>query len=163
MTTVDLDFGPDILRSFLSKEGGVRCFNDWIQRMVTWNYLGYTWGQDEQVPPMAVGVDLSQADLSGLVMPGIDLTYCFLPHASFKGCDLRGARIGGDVTGVDFTDAQVEGLILECCGYAQGSPPIGLPDDLLDQCRADDPEVPIEASTIFHTRLEVRGRLIMPS
>ena len=157
---LDIDLGSDLLKSIL-QHGGVESWNQWINDLADTGILNPECSRDSD-PAMLVGFDLSHADLAGLVMPGIDLSWCHIAHASFRGCDLTGAKIAADITRVDFTDTRVDGLILEDCGYEQSSPPLGLPDHLLTQCKEDDVK-PVRESTRLHTAsVGIRGRLIFP-
>lgn len=157
---LDLDLGPDLLKAIL-RHGGVEGWNQWISDLEGTGLLNPECRRDSD-PPLIIGIDLSDADLAGLVMPGIDLSWCHIAHASFMGSDLRGAAISGDISGVDFTDAQVNDLLLEGCGYERGSPPVGLADDLLAQCHEDDVE-PVKASTRLDTiAVDVRSRIVHP-
>ena len=101
-TILDIDLGPDVLKVIL-QHGGVESWNQWINDLADTGILNPECSRDSD-PAMLVGFDLSHADLAGLVMPGIDLSWCHIAHASFRGCDLTGAKIAADITRVDFTD-----------------------------------------------------------
>ena len=152
---------------------GVQSFNRWndsIAKIIP----GY-WTEGEPEPALCFWFDLDGADLSRRQWDGIDLVLAScrgtrFDHsslvgaeiqcgcsASFRSADLRRASLCGDLTSVDFTDANTEGMLLQDCTYHEKLPPVALPAELLLQCRpvpVDEPggagvteyPVPIQAS-----------------
>lgn len=175
-TILDIDLGPEVLLGFLNRPNGIEEWNHWVQAIAPL----VTQGAGCLSEALIVGLDFSSSNLIGMDLDGIHLSLAWLEdvdfsraslrgakigcpvRAVFRGADLAGAMICGDVTGTDFRGAYLDSISLEDCGYEQSSPPLGLPDHLLTQCKEDDVE-PIKPSTRPNTAsVAVRGRLILP-
>ncbi len=145
-----LEIGGEFLLAMLENYG-VQGWNRWLDA-VGRCVPGY-WGEAEAEPPLCFWYDLQGVDLSGRNLDGIDLglAWCKATRfdggslvnarigcckdASFRTCDLRNAHIGGDITGVDFSGASLDGLRLDDAAYDPAHPPVGLSADLLRLCR----------------------------
>jgi uncharacterized protein YjbI with pentapeptide repeats len=133
---------------------GVEGWNRW-QEAASGNNFGH-WSEGEAGAAVCIHFDMGGADLSGRCLDGLDFTlvWCkktrfdgsslvgarigYCKYASFRGCDLRGAIIYGDITGIDFSDAKTDGIQFITLAYEPKHPPIGLSSDLLQLFNIED-------------------------
>lgn len=180
---LDIDLGVDALLPFIQmgQPEGARAWNELVVNLWRSKLLANVWHEHEPEPILVIGVDLSGGDLSHRGLDGYDLSHCWLegvnfngstmqgtligccPRAKFIGSDMLGATISGDISGVDFTGANLQGTRWEDCVYDEDDPPRGLPDNLLKRCRSVPPESPKEPLKRLHTvPIAVRARLLLP-
>lgn len=177
---LDLDVGVDLLRSVLEDPQGVVIWNCWVSSLYHRGLILPSGHDGDPDPVLMVGLDFSRGDLSGLRMDGIDLAWAWLegtdftgtslknarigfcPHAIFRGSDLTGAELCGDIGTADFSGALVGGVHIGfCCSHDIGSPPAGLPPELLSRCRKDRDDPTEAANTPVGRPVGVRGRVII--
>ena len=145
-----LELGASFVVAAVDKFGvsGWNSWNDSLAKLVP----GF-WTDGESEPALCFWLDLDDADLTHKQWDGISLVLASCRRtrfdhsslvgaeiqcgcsASFRSSDLRRATLCGDLTSVDFSDATTEGIILDDCTYNEGRPPVGLPAELLLQCR----------------------------
>ena len=144
-----LELGGEFILTMVENYG-VQGFNRWHAALcacVPWH-----WGADEEEPPLWFWYNLKGDDLSHQKLDGIDLSdfWCketcfdgaslmgakiaFCKNASFKRCCLRGTEFAGDITGADFTAADIDGIVFKDAFYDPACPPLGLPQGLLLLC-----------------------------
>lgn len=148
---IDVEFGADLLIRILDK-GGVRAWNRFVVNLK--DLLPGFWASGETPPLVNVGFDFSGLQVACRNLDGIDLWLCQLEGANFDGTGLRGARIGCcpnasfqyarltgaifcDISGCDFTGAELDGIVLTDVTYDESRPPVGLPPELLSLCKPD--------------------------
>ncbi len=151
-------------------------WNEFMANLVRRNMTPVAW--EKRPPPLGVMFDFRGLRRANYRLDGIDLTFCDLDDANFEGASLQNAKVGscpkanlrnarlhgasfrGDVSNCDFTDAK------EICEadfrhayYYDGSPPIGLPAEVLASCEvlppSDEdipsvPEQPLRACVTIH-------------
>lgn len=169
--------GADTLKYMLTFNDGVKIWNRWIRSL---EHLINPVCTDKRDPPLFADIDFTGGDLRNLQLDGINLDDAWLEKADFSGCSLKHAVIGfapfaifkaadlshgiltSDISGVDFTGARFQNLeIGGFCHYQRGFPPIGLPADLLSQCREipdDGREGPVRP---VGEDVEIKGRLMV--
>jgi hypothetical protein len=176
-TVLNLNLGPDLLREFLSRPDGIGEWNRWVRAVEPL----VTQSSSELSESVVLGFDFSNSNLIGMNLDAVDLSLAWLADTDFSSSSLRGAKVGcpvracftgadltdaticGDVTGTDCRGALLCGTRMDCCGYEKGSPPLGLPAELLRLCYEEDVVEPKEASTRLHTAsVDVRARALFP-
>ncbi len=109
------------------------------------------------------GLDLAIPRMDGCNFEGTDLSGSdigFAARATFRSAKLREARFEGDISGCDFTDADLSGTSFELAMYHRQTPPVGLPASKLKSCGPlprgllDDENPPQDRSL---SRLEVKS------
>ncbi len=154
---------------------GRHAWNDFVADLFEQKLLGANWSAGEKPPPVVVMLDLSGISLRHKRLDGIDLSQCWLEGADFTGSSLKDSRIGccpksnlrrtwlsgasfSEITGCHFTDAHLEGVLLDGALYDPADPPKGLPPELLATCRPDPNEPPRSG----HDRIEPSGFSFAP-
>jgi uncharacterized protein YjbI with pentapeptide repeats len=174
---LNLDLGPDLLREFLNRPDGIRQWNGWVRAVAPL----VTQSSGELSESVVLAFDFSNSNLIGMNLDTVDLSLAWLADTDFSSSSLRGAKVGcpvracftgadltdaticGDVTGTDCRGALLCGTRMDCCGYEKGSPPLGLPAELLRLCYEEDVVEPKEAPTRLHTAsVDVRARALFP-
>jgi hypothetical protein len=174
---VQLEFHADLLLAFLELKDGVKKWNAWVESMTSANILCPCGEDGEPDPIIMAGIDLSGADFSGMNLDNLNLSFASMDRtvnmgtsfrgaqiagcegALFHGAHLKGAMLGGCISGADFTGADLEGMEITFAFYEPDNPPIGLPPEILAQCRPlhIEPEV----STRLQARLvQVKGEIV---
>lgn len=153
--TVDLTFDTDFLLEFLERFS-ITEWNTWMKRLFERNLVCSVWSGIQEPPPLTLSFDLRGADLRNLNLDGLDLTECDLtgtnfsyaslrgarfrwcPAAVFVGADLREARFDcGQISAVNFTDAELSGMRFDDVRYNIAMPPKGLPEHLMRCCKGE--------------------------
>ena len=175
---IEVSFGVELLISLLKHPQGITVWNTWVKSMDPLLNPEVTEHDD---PPLLFTLDFTHGKLRGLSnldginlddvwLEGTDFTASslrgakigFCPHAIFRDTDLSHAVINGDLTGVDFTGARMEGVeIQEFCTYERTSPPIGLPTELLSRCKAVEDEPSEAAGSPVGRTVEVKGWMML--
>ena len=125
-----------------------------------WQYavlerLPMSWSEGADEPPARLWFEAGSADFTGMRLDGADfgLVNCeaarfdrasavgtmfgTCPRASFRNADLREAVFIGDITAADFSGARLDGVSFVDATYNPDDPPVGLPIELLRDCRAE--------------------------
>ena len=175
---IEVSFGVDLLISMLKHPQGISVWNAWVKSMVPLLNPSYRDKYDD--PPVVVSLDFTHGNLRGLSLDGIDLDAVWLegvdfsssslqggqigfcPKAIFRGSNLSNVVINGDVSGVDFTGAKMEGVVIEeFCTYQKGSPPRGLSLELLARCKEVDDEPSEAAVSPVGRTIQVKGWMML--
>lgn len=120
-------------------EVGIAGWNSWVGLMYDQNLICPVWTEGEPPPEWVIDLDFSDGDFLGMNLDGIDLRFADLRRASFHRTSLRRARFDVcDISGTNFTGAQLQGATFECAFYKTDEPPRGLPTEFLRQCEAYD-------------------------
>ena len=111
----------------------------------------------EKPEPIGVLLDFRGLKRSHYRLDGIDLRLCWLEDASFDFASLRNAKLGCgrnvsyrgsrlhgadlrnvEIRGCDFTGCVgLETALFDDAAYAPANPPVGLPPEILAQCKAE--------------------------
>lgn len=152
-TSVEISLNQDLLLQALDA-GGVRLFNDLMQRIRDADLLGMGLSAD-YCPPVSLFLRFDNIDLSWRKLDGIDLEFCHIAGGDFSSCSLVKARFGSvarakfrhadlrsavfynsDLTLADFTGSDVSNARFLSPFHFAESPPIGLPAHRLKRSRA---------------------------
>ncbi len=150
---INLEFGTGLLIRILD-EGGVQAWNRFLGQLFDRNEVAGAWSHGETPPLVDVGFDFSGLHAPRKDLDGIDLWLCSLDGANFDRTSLRGAKIGCcanasfryaclagatfyDISGCDFTGAQLEGIVTKDMTFDPSRPPVGLPPELLSLIKLD--------------------------
>ena len=138
----------------------VRGWNEFVGELSRLNMVPIAWSKGERPPPVGVIFDFRALRRAHYKLNGIDLTFCDLEGANFEGACLKGALLGscpganlrnarlqgaafrGDISGADFTGGELHDTDFRDAYYFVNRPPLGLPPEVLDACKAEPENAP---------------------
>lgn len=145
--TISIGMGRDILHQVLSAYG-VSGWNSWLHDLRIHNLINGT----QETSPLSLhfdcsGVNLTNQELDGIDLRGIDLDcalfchsslygayFATITYANFIGTDLRESHFDHcDLSGTIFTDAMVTDIKWADSFYNPEYPPLGLPTAVMNR------------------------------
>jgi hypothetical protein len=151
---VVLTFDSDLLEHF-----DVSQWNDFMGKLIRRGMTPVAWTKGRRPPPLGVMFDFRGLSCTCQRRELVDFTFCDLGDADFTATNLLGAKLGscpgavftaaslesahfrGDISGADFTDAEVGDADFSHAYYHSDNPPTGLPPEVLAACDGVPPSV----------------------
>ena len=159
----------------------VTSFNEFMEKLVRRGMTPVAWSKGKRPPPVGVMFDFRHLQRPNATLSGIDLTFCDLEGgADFTGTNLQGAKLGscpqacfrhawlegacfrGDISGADFTGAELADADFSHAYYFADKPPSGLSPEALAACEVLPPSVddagqmpPVPAEQVLRAKVTI--------
>lgn len=162
-----IDFDETLLFSFL-ESGGVGGWNSFIHRMGFQGHLKHVRSPREFLLSMVINFSSYQSSFIDVSLSNLDLRqFCFsnccfdnteLTMTEFgvvENCSFRDVTFSGStlfsIGGSDFTGATFRAISWAEVCYRKSNPPVGLSDEILEQCYIIPEEAPVMSSDLCKT------------